>query len=393
MFFYYTISWRFNRHCSISATKAQLAPKGLALVNFLNNSRGNEIMEKIIVAVIFGGCSNEYEVSLQSAHSVISHMDKEKYDIILIGITKEGSWYRYDGSLEKIEQDTWWKDVSNCIPVAFSPNRYSRKIVQYQLGEIIETTIDIVFPVLHGKNGEDGTLQGYVELAGIPFVGCDTFSSALCMDKDRAHKLVAHEGIRTPRSIVFSNNDTEEHIFALCSQLEPPLFVKPVKSGSSIGITLVKEKEELIKAITDAFCHDDRVIIEEFIEGFEVGCAILGHDDLTVGEVDEIELANGFFDFNEKYSLANSRIHMPARVDANIAKKIKETAIQIYRTLGCSGLARVDLFITKNQDIVFNEVNTFPGFTDHSRYPAMMKGIGLTFPTIIDKLIQLGLER
>lgn len=350
-------------------------------------------MEKISVAVIFGGCSNEYEVSLQSAYSVLSHMDLDKYELTLIGITKAGAWYKYNGSLDNIQQDTWWSDKDNCISVTFSPNRYDNKLIEYKQGQLIETTIDIVFPVLHGKNGEDGTLQGYLELIGIPFVGCDTFSSALCMDKDSAHKLVEHEGIRTPASIVFTKRQIKEQIATATKKLHYPLFVKPVKSGSSIGITLVKEEKELPKAIAAAFCHDERVIVEELIEGFEVGCAILGNDELLIGEVDEIELEKGYFDFNEKYSLATSRIHMPARIDADTALKVKRTAKKIYRTLGCRGLARVDMFITKNQDIVFNEVNTFPGFTDHSRYPNMMKGIGLTFSAIIDKVIQLGLER
>lgn len=351
------------------------------------------MMEKINVAVLFGGCSNEYNVSLQSAHSVISHMNCEKYETILIGITEEGSWYRYRGNLEQILDNTWWKDASACTPIFLSPNRYHNQLIEYQQNEKVETTIDIVFPVLHGKNGEDGTVQGLLELAGIPFVGCDTFSSALCMDKDRAHKLVAHEGIRTPASIVFAKKDAEEHMATVSKQLQLPLFVKPVKSGSSIGIAFVKEKEELFQAITDAFFHDDRVIVEECIDGFEVGCAILGNDELIIGEIDEIELDKGFFDYQEKYSLATSHIHIPARLDRDLAMKVKETAIQIYRALGCSGLARVDMFITKNEEIVFNEVNTFPGFTDHSRYPTMMKGIGLTYPSMIDKLIQLGLER
>jgi D-alanine---D-serine ligase len=350
-------------------------------------------MEKIIVAVLFGGSSNEYEVSLQSAYSVITHMDPEKYEKILIGITKEGRWYRYNGSPENILNNTWWSDEANCTPAIFSPNRYSNLLLEFKNGQAAETMIDVVFPVLHGKNGEDGTLQGYLQLAGIPFVGCDTLSSALCMDKDRAHKLADLEGVRTPASIVVSQSQLIEEIAAKTEHLKLPLFVKPVKSGSSIGITLVKEKAELPASVAEAFTHDNRVIIEEFIEGFEVGCAILGNDDLIVGEVDEIELESGYFDFKEKYTLATSKIHMPARIDKDMASKVKESAIKIYHALGCSGLARVDMFITPNQDIVFNEVNTFPGFTDHSRYPNMMKGIGLTFSEIIDKLIQLGLER
>ena len=350
-------------------------------------------MEKMIVAVLFGGCSNEYEVSLQSAYSVITHMDPEKYEKVLIGITKEGRWYRYYGSAENILNDTWCTDETSCTPAIFSPNRYENYLLEETNGQVVKTMIDLVFPVLHGKNGEDGTLQGYLELAGIPYIGCDTLSSALCMDKDRAHKLAALEGVRTPASVVFSKSALIEEIIAETDQLKLPLFVKPVKSGSSIGITLVNERDELPSAVAEAFSHDERVIIEEFIDGFEVGCAILGNDDLIVGEVDEIELETGYFDFKEKYSLTTSKIHMPARIDEDLKAKVKDTGIKIYHALGCSGLARVDMFITPSGEIVFNEVNTFPGFTDHSRYPNMMKGIGLTFSEIIDKLIQLGLER
>lgn len=349
-------------------------------------------MEKVKVAVIFGGCSNEYEVSLQSAYSVITHMDQQKYEIITIGITHEGQWLRYTGDLEKIQQNSWHQAPDDCVPVAISPSRYANKLLEFKNGQVVETLFDIAFPILHGKNGEDGTLQGLLEMAGIPFVGCDTLSSALCMDKDRAHKLVEHAGIQTPASVVFSRNVRSDEWLNKTDHLSYPLFVKPVKSGSSIGISLVQGREDLYAAIEQAFYHDQRVIVEECIDGFEVGCAILGNEELTIGEVDEIELQTGYFDFTEKYSLATSKIIMPARIDHETAARVKEAATKIYQILGCSGLARVDLFLTKNQEIFFNEVNTFPGFTEHSRYPKMMKGIGLEFSEIIDKLIQLGLE-
>lgn len=356
-------------------------------------SREETEMEKIRVAVIFGGCSNEYEVSLQSAYAVITNMDPQKYESILIGITREGHWYRYYGEPKKIQQNLWFEEEEHCIPVVLSPNRYANTLLEFKHGQIIETIVDIAFPILHGKNGEDGTLQGLLELVGVPYVGCDTLSSALCMDKDRAHKLVEHVGIRTPASVVFSRNFTKEQLRERTDHLKYPLMVKPVKSGSSIGISLVRDEAELPIAITQALNHDFKVIVEEYIEGFEVGCAILGNEELIIGEVDEIELQYGFFDFMEKYTLAHSRIHMPARIDHETAIRVKETAVKIYRTLGCAGLARVDMFLTADNQIVFNEVNTFPGFTDHSRYPNMMKGIGLEFSVVIDHLIQLGLER
>ena len=243
--------------------------------------------------------------------------------------------------------------------------------------------------MLHGKNGEDGTLQGLFELAGIPVVGCDTLSSAICMDKDRAHKLVSLTGISVPRAVTFSDSDRKEAWKEINEKLSYPLFVKPVRAGSSFGITRVTEEAELDGAIEQAFEHDRNVIVEEEVKGFEVGCAVLGIDTLMVGRVDEIELSGGFFDYTEKYTLKSSKIHMPARVDAEAEKRIQDAAVNIYRTLGCSGFARVDMFYTPSGEIVFNEVNTIPGFTEHSRYPGMMKGIGLSFPEMLDRLIGL----
>lgn len=348
--------------------------------------------EKIKVAIIFGGCSTEYEVSLQSAYSVMTNINNEKYETILIAISRDGSWYLYNGDMANIPTNAWYKDKEHCIPVVISSNRGAHKILQFQNGAVNEIRIDIAFPVLHGKNGEDGTVQGLLELAGIPIVGCGTLASALCMDKDRAHSLAALAGIKTPTGVVIDTALTEQEIMILTKDLTYPLFVKPIKAGSSFGITKVYDKMLLTEAVENAFLHDDQVIVEENIEGFEVGCAVLGNHELTIGEVDEIELTEGFFDFTEKYTLKTSKIHMPARIATETAVRIKEAAAVIYRALGCSGFARVDMFLTPDKEIIFNEVNTIPGFTSHSRYPNMMKGIGLQFPDIVDKLIQLGLK-
>ena len=199
-----------------------------------------------------------------------------------------------------------------------------------------ETQIDIAFPVLHGKNGEDGTVQGLLELAGIPIVGCGTLASSLCMDKDRAHKLVVQAGIKTPAGVVIDHILSDYEIIEHTKELSYPLFVKPMKAGSSLGITKLYDKELLPEAVRSAFLHDDQVIIEENIDGFEVGCAVLGNKELTIGEVDEIELTEGFFDYTEKYTLKSSKIHVPARIDSETASRIKEAAVTIYRALGCS---------------------------------------------------------
>lgn len=349
------------------------------------NKTNPKITKKI--AVLFGGCSPEYSVSLQSAYAVISHMDREKYTPILIGITKQGAWYYFDGDIAEILSDTWHHSAS-CVPVAVSPNRSEHVLLKYTDNILEKIPIDAAFPILHGRNGEDGTVQGIFELAGIPIVGCGVLSSALCMDKDRAHKLVQTAGITVPRSYVIEKDmDTREALLQ-AEEIGYPLFVKPVKAGSSFGITKVSDRDDLPAAFKSAFEYDDKIMIEESIEGFEVGCAIVGNDVLTIGEVDEIELAGGFFDFSEKYTRKTSSIHVPARIDAHTAKQIKQTALNIYKVLDCRGFARVDMFLSASGEIVFNEVNTIPGFTANSRFPNMLKAVGVSFEEVISTIIE-----
>lgn len=346
-------------------------------------------MQKKSIAIIFGGNSTEYEVSLQSAHSVFDNIDSEKFDIIPIGITRSGEWFHYTGSMDNLLNNTWFEDSSKLFPIVVSQNRSVKGFLEFS-GDCYKTVkLDLVLPVLHGKNGEDGTLQGLFELAGIPIIGCNTLSSALCMDKDRAHKLANLAGVAVPKSVTFKEHEKDSAVAEINSSLSYPLFVKPVRAGSSFGITKVSQKSELNEAIRLAFEHDSEVIVEENIDGFEVGCAVLGIDELITGRVDEIEISGGFFDFEEKYTLKTSNIYMPARIDAKDEKRIQETAKIIYKALGCTGFARVDMFFTPSGEIVFNEVNTIPGFTSHSRYPNMMKGIGLSFAQMLDKLIGL----
>ncbi len=341
---------------------------------------------------MFGGCSTEYEISLQSACSVIENLSPEKYHVILLGITRQGKWLKYSGDTGRIRNDTWQEHPS-CIPAVISPDRNTHGILVLDGGKVTTIPIDVVFPVLHGKNGEDGTVQGLLEMAGIPCVGCGTPSSALCMDKDIAHRLVHLAGVKTPHSIVLYSPISEGELSKQTEHMQYPLFVKPANAGSSFGITKVSKPGELTDAVRIAFQYDRKVLIEEAVAGFEVGCAVLGNETLIMGEVDEIELSRGFFDYTEKYTLKTSNIHIPARIDADTANRIRETAATIYRALGCAGFARVDMFLTPENEIVFNEVNTIPGFTAHSRYPNMLKGIGMTFPQIVDELIRLAIER
>lgn len=343
--------------------------------------------EKKKIAVLFGGCSPEYSVSLQSAYAVISNMNKQKYIPVLVGITKQGDWYLFNGDCEKIISDTWYHS-DFCVPVAVSPSRSDHALLCHTDKETYKIPIDAAFPVLHGKNGEDGTVQGIFELAGIPVIGCGVLSSALCMDKDRAHKLVKAVGIAVPKSYVLQKSMDARIALSWTEEIGYPLFVKPVKAGSSFGITKVSNRNALPAAIKLAFEYDDNIIIEENIEGFEVGCAVMGNDVLTIGEIDEIELADGFFDYTEKYNLKTSAIHVPARISRGKRNQIRLAAQKIYRALDCRGFARVDMFVSVSGEIMFNEVNTIPGFTSHSRFPNMMKAVGVPFEQIIETAIE-----
>lgn len=349
-------------------------------------------MDKKRIAIVFGGCSTEYEVSLQSAAAVLEYLDPGRYEPVPVGITRSGKWLRYEGTMESIRGNTWWEETANCRPVTLCMDREKKALIEWVAGVSSRVRVDAAFPVLHGKNGEDGTVQGAFTLAGIPVIGCGVLASALCMDKDRAHKLVSSVGIRVPESVVFYEPESEKVLKEKTARLRYPLFVKPVKAGSSFGITKIEKPSELKQAVKQAFLHDGEVIVEENIDGFEVGCAILGKRTLIAGEVDEIELSDGFFNYVEKYTLKTSRIHMPARVDPETRRRIRETAVKIYRVLGCTGFARVDLFLTPEKEIVFNEVNTIPGCTSHSRYPNMMKGIGVEFREMLTRVVESSLE-
>ncbi len=349
-----------------------------------------EVKNKRKIAILFGGCSSEYEVSLQSSYAVITHIDTKKYELILIGITKTGRWYLYQGEIAKIPEDNWF-NTEDCIPVVVSPDKELHGILLLKEQGIETLSLDGALPILHGKNGEDGTVQGVLELAEIPIIGCNTMSSALCMDKETAHRLARECGIKVPRSYTISKVEIQklEQIKVFGEELGYPLFVKPLRAGSSFGITKVNKPEDLQAAVDHAFEYDSYVILEEMIEGFEVGCAVMGIEELTIGAVDEIELSDGFFDYTEKYTLKSSKIHVPARISPEKAKEIQDAAAVIYRGLGCSYFARVDMFLTPEGDIYFNEVNTIPGFTSHSRYPNMMKAIGISFEEILSRLLEM----
>ena len=341
---------------------------------------------KLKIAVLFGGRSPEHGVSLQSAAAVLRHMDRERYEPVMVGISQSGDWFHYTGPVSSIE-DGRWNSGESCARAALSPSRSCSALLVLEEQTARQIPLDAAFPVLHGRDGEDGTVQGLIELAGIPLAGCGVLSSALCMDKDRAHQLVRSAGIDVPESFVVKRADREA--LERAETIGYPLFVKPLRAGSSFGITKVTEKNALPAALETAFAYDSQVIVEECVPGFEVGCAVLGNDTLTVGEPDEIQLSGDFFDYTEKYTLKTSAIHVPARVIPDQRRRIQENAKRIYRALDCRGFARVDQFLTPEGRLVFNEVNTIPGFTAHSRNPNMMKAAGMSFEQVISTLIEL----
>jgi len=348
-------------------------------------------MKKLTVAVFFGGRSPEYKISLQSAATVLENLDAGKYEPVAVGITREGRWYACTGDRDAIRRDRWLEQ-GGCVPAILSPDRGDQGLFLFENGGVRRVTVDVALPVLHGSFGEDGTIQGLIQLSGIPLAGCGVLASALAMDKDRAHKAAAAAGVAVPRSLTLDREELPGQAAAAARELGYPLFVKPVRAGSSYGVSRVEGEEQLAAAIQTALEYDSRVILEEAIPGFEVGCAIVGAKQLTLGAVDEIHLAGGMLDNGEKYHPVTSVTRAPAQLPAETAERIKETAKTIYRALDCAGFARVDLFLTPDGRVVMNEVNTIPGFTPHSRYPAMMAAAGLTIPEVLDRLIAAALE-
>ncbi|WP_370939882.1 D-alanine--(R)-lactate ligase [Amycolatopsis sp. cg13] len=340
-------------------------------------------MTKLKVGVIFGGISEEHPVSVKSAREVEKNLDLEKYEPYWIGIAKDGSWKLCDGPGEA------WEDGGR--PAMLSPDRSVHGLLVGNQGKYEPVRLDVVLPVLHGKLGEDGAMQGLLELSGIPYAGCDVQSSALCMDKSLAYLVVDSAGIATPN---FWAGTADEKVDA--SKFAYPVFVKPARSGSSFGVTKVSREEDLPGAITEAAQFDSKVLIEEAVEGSEVGCAVLGNGaELTVGEPDQIRLSHGFFKIhqedNPESGSENSTILVPADISGQARARVQATAQTIYRALGCQGLARVDLFLLEDGTAMLNEVNTFPGLTSYSRYPRMIAAAGVSFPELLDRIVSLAL--
>lgn len=335
------------------------------------------------IGIIFGGVSEEHPVSVKSAREIAGHLDTDKYEPFWIGITGSGAWLLCDGP------DAGWEDGGR--PVVLSPDRSVRGLLVLGRGEFEVIGLDVVLPVLHGKLGEDGAVQGLLELSGIPYVGCDVQSSALCMDKSLAYVVASAAGIPTPNFwTVLANEDIDSGL------LTYPVFVKPARSGSSFGVSKVTRREELLSAVETARQYDSKVLIEGAVVGSEVGCAILGNElDPIVGEVDQISLSHGFFKIHQEIypesGSENSTVIVPADIPVETRSRVQEVAKAIYRALGCSGLARVDMFLQEDGTVVLNEVNTFPGMTSYSRYPRMMAAAGIPLAGVIDRAVSLTL--
>jgi len=336
------------------------------------------------IGILFGGCSEEHPISIKSAQEVAKHLDTDRYEPYWIGITKSGDWKLCDGPGEG------WED-GDARPVILSPDRSVHGLIVLEDGQYKTISLDVVFPVLHGKLGEDGATQGLLELSGIPYIGCDIQSSALCMDKSLAYTVVRSAGIATPSFWIIAANENADP-----DRFSYPVFVKPARSGSSFGVSKVSRKEELPHAVEVARQYDSKVLIEEAVAGSEIGCAILGNDlELTAGEVDRVALSHGFFRIHQEDSpetgSENATFVVPADIPAESRELVRETAKAIYRVLGCRGLARVDLFLTESGTVLLNEVNTLPGLTSYSRYPRMMAAAGLPLADVIDRTVSLAL--
>ncbi|MDL2319379.1 D-alanine--(R)-lactate ligase, partial [Eubacteriales bacterium OttesenSCG-928-A19] len=322
-------------------------------------------MRKPKIAILFGGCSEEHDVSVKSAREIAGNIDTEKYDPIYIGITRGGEWRTCE-----TPRAGW--DGENGRSAVLSPDRGMHGLlVMGEDGYRVEH-IDAAFPVLHGKSGEDGAIQGLFELSGIPYVGCDIQSSAVCMDKSLAYIVARNAGFHTPDFLILNEGDIPDS-----AALRYPVFVKPARSGSSFGVSKAGCGAELYAAIETARQYDGKVLIEQAVAGLEVGCAVLGNGpDLIVGEVDQISLSHGIFrihqEANPEQGSENATITVPAGLPPEKRAEIQDTARALYQALGCKGLSRVDMFLQENGRIVLNEVNTLPGFASYSRYPRMM---------------------
>ena len=353
-------------------------------------------MRKLSVCVLFGGISPEHDVSLRSAESVLNNMDPEKYNIFPVGITKDGNWVLYNSTdYSKLPTGEWLENPEN-RRAAISPVR-GQGLLSFEGDCVVRERIDVVFPVLHGENGEDGAMQGLLQMAGIPYVGPHVSASAVAMDKTLTKLVVDQAGVVQAKWHLVRNSDLDNHMEAVLDQVEQkfayPMFVKPAGTGSSVGVSKTADRDSLRRALLAAGTYDEKILVEEFIHGREVEVAVMGNDSPVASECGEIDSGAEFYDYDAKYVTDTSVAYIPARISDEVAEQVRDAAVKIYKAIGCQGLSRVDFFVTYEDDrVVFNEINTLPGFTSISMFPKLFAASGIPYPQLIDELLRLALE-
>ncbi|HKV97950.1 MAG TPA: D-alanine--D-alanine ligase [Gammaproteobacteria bacterium] len=351
-------------------------------------------MKKIRVGILFGGKSAEHEISLLSAKNVIEALDKDKYEPVLIGIDKTGRWLMNEPSrflLNSTDPKLIALNKANSESVALAPQSEGR-ITSLNSGHLNQS-VDVVFPILHGPFGEDGTIQGLLKLANVPFVGAGVLGSAVGMDKDVMKRLLHEAGIPIPNFLVFRRG--EQLAFEQVTRaLGLPLFVKPANLGSSVGISKAKDKAGFDKAVADAFRYDGKILVEEAIQGREIECAVLGNDEPMASVPGEIIPTHEFYDYEAKYiDEHGARLEAPAKLPPETGKHVQDLAIRTFKVLNCEGMGRVDFFLKPDGTLLVNEINTIPGFTKISMYPRLWGLSGVSYTELIDRLIKLAFER
>jgi len=354
--------------------------------------------EKMCVVLLFGGMSSEHEVSRVSVGNFVNNIDREKYEVLTVGITKEGRWLYTEATAAQMA-DGSWEELAGNMACVISPDRADHGMILFTPeGHVEKVHVDVVIPVLHGLWGEDGTVQGLLELAGIPYVGCGVLASAVCMDKAVANALFEANGVPHTRWLAADRWEIESDLEGVCEGVEKklgwPVFVKPANAGSSVGISKVSSRDELKKAIDLALENDRKVVFEAFVDGQEVECAVIGSDPAVSTRPGEILAGAEFYTYDDKYKNGVSQVVIPARLPEEKLDEVKTYAAMAYTALGCEGLARCDFFVEKDTGrVLINEINTFPGFTPISMYPKLMEHEGIPVPALMDRLIALALER
>ncbi len=353
-------------------------------------------MKKLNVCILFGGMSPEHEVSLRSAESVLNNIDQEKYNVFPVGITRDGQWLLYKGADYSDLPSGKWMEEALSTKVAISPVR-KQGLLRFEGETVTCETIDVVFPVLHGENGEDGAMQGLLKIAGIPYVGPHVAQSAVAMDKTLTKLVMDQAGIPQAAWVLVRNSDLDARMDAALACVEArfsyPVFVKPAGTGSSVGVSKANDRDQLQDALIQAGRYDEKILVEECIFGREVEVAVLGNGRPVVSVCGEIDSGAEFYDYDAKYITDTSVAYIPARISEETAEQVRELAVKAYQAIGCQGLSRVDFFVTyEGEKIVFNEINTLPGFTSISMYPKLFAASGIEYSQLIDELLQLALE-